>query len=52
MNEALKKYKKKITRIYIDMYPTDKKILEHLQKQQSKARYIKELIKNDIKKEP
>ena len=55
--EAQKKAKdkcrsEKVKRFTIDFYPTDSELWEHLQSQEVKQKYIKELIKKDIKKEP
>lgn len=47
---AKKAYKAKIKRLFIELYPTDADILEHLQKQESTAGYIKQLIREDIQK--
>ena len=54
MNEAQRRakkaYKAKIKRLFIELYPTDADILEHLQQQESTAGYIKRLIREDIAK--
>lgn len=52
MNEsqrkAKNKYKAKIKRLFIELYPTDADLLEHLQQQDSVQGYIKKLIRDDI----
>lgn len=55
MTEAEKransKYKKdKVIRTQLDFYPTDQDILDHLATKPSKQRYIKDLIRADMKK--
>lgn len=50
--KARANYRKKITELRIELYPTDEDIKEHLNKlQEPKATYIKKLIREDIKKE-
>lgn len=56
INEAKKKAKKKyrqksVKQINLEFYPTEKELIEHLEKQPLKATYIKTLIRNDIKKQ-
>ena len=49
--EAQEKYKReKVTRVAIALYPTDQDIIEKLKTLPSKQRYIKDLIRADIKK--
>lgn len=49
--EAQDKYKReKVTRVVVDLYPTDQDIIEKLKTLPSKQRYIKDLIRADIKK--
>lgn len=49
---ADQKYKKeKAKRQYIEFYGTDAELWEHLQKQPQKQTYLKNLIREDIKKE-
>jgi tRNA U54 and U55 pseudouridine synthase Pus10 len=43
-------YRKKLKQVNIEFYPNDADILEHLEKQQSKATYIKELIRKDMER--
>lgn len=55
-SEALKrakaKYKaEKVKKMLLEFYPTDAELLEHLEKQEKKQTYIKNLIREDIKKE-
>lgn len=45
-----KKYKKKVKKITVEFYPTESDLLEHLKKQPRKQTYIKDLIREDIKK--
>jgi hypothetical protein len=48
---ADQKYKKeKAKRTYIEFYGTDADIWEHLQEQPQKQTYIKNLIREDMKK--
>lgn len=53
ITEAQKKAKdkyrtEKVKRITIDFYPADAELWEHIQKQDKKQTYIKELIKKDL----
>jgi hypothetical protein len=49
---ADRKYKKeKAVRTYIEFYPTEAGLVEHLNKQDKKQTYIKNLIREDMKKE-
>jgi hypothetical protein len=55
MSEALKRakkkyFQKKTTRLTIDFYPTEKELIEQIEKQPKKQTYIKELIREDMKK--
>ena len=45
---AVKKYKEKVNRITVDFYPSEAELWEHLQQQDKKQTYIKELIRQDI----
>lgn len=47
--KATKKYKEKVKRITIDFYPSEAELWEHLQQQDMKQTYIKNLIRKDIK---
>lgn len=47
---AKKNYQKNITRLTIDFYPTEKDLIDHIQKQLKKQTYIKDLIRADINK--
>ncbi len=47
--KAVKKYKEKVKRITLDFYPTDEEIWNHIQKQDKKQTYIKDLIRADMK---
>jgi hypothetical protein len=54
-SEALKrakaKYKaEKVKKVLLEFYPTDAELLEHLEKQEKKQTYIKNLIREDMKK--
>jgi hypothetical protein len=44
------KYKERVNRITIDFYPTEAELWEHLQSQDKKQTYIKNLIRADIEK--
>lgn len=48
---ADQKYKEKIKRVYIELYPSDTDVIEHLDKQDKKQTYIKNLIRADMEKE-
>lgn len=49
---ADKKYKAKVKKMLLEFYPTDTDIIEHLDNlDQPKQTYIKDLIREDIKKE-
>ena len=48
--KALEKYKAKVKRLTVDFPPSDAELYEHLQKQQNKQRYIKDLIRKDMGK--
>lgn len=55
MSEAKKrakeKYQAKVKRFTVDFYPTEQELWEHLQAQKNKQGYIKQLIRQDIKKD-
>ena len=46
---AKAKYAAKATKITIEFYPQDEALLQHLQEQENKQGYIKELIKKDLR---
>ena len=49
--KARANYKKKITELRIELYPTDEDIKQHLERlQEPKATYIKRIIREDIQK--
>jgi hypothetical protein len=48
---AIQKYRQKVKRITVSFYPTEEAEWEHLQKQQKKQTYIKDLIRADMKGE-
>lgn len=48
--QAKRKYQKKVTRLSIDFYPTESDLIEHLEKQDKKITYIKNLIRADMNK--
>ena len=48
--KALEKYRAKTKRFTVDFPPADAELWEHLQKQPNKQRYIKDLIREDMKK--
>ena len=54
MTEAQKrakaKYRQKTKRIYVDFYPTEIALIEHIEKQPKKQTYIKNLIRKDMNK--
>lgn len=45
------KYKEKVKRITIDFYPAEEELWEHLQSQEKKQTYIKDLIRKDMRGE-
>lgn len=47
--KAIKKYKEKIKRILLEFSPAEYEIYEHIQQQDKKQTYIKDLIRADIK---
>lgn len=47
---AVAKYKQKVNRITIDFYPTESELWNHIQQQDKKQTYIKNLIRADIEK--
>lgn len=47
---AKKKYKQKVNRFSLDFHPSEAELYAHLQAQPQKATYIKELIRQDMKK--
>lgn len=52
MNEAKltakQRYRKKVFRITIDFYPTEKELIDKINEQPKKQTYIKDLIRKDI----
>ena len=49
IKRAKAKYAAKATKVTIEFYPQDEALLRHLQEQDNKQGYIKELIKKDIR---
>lgn len=47
---AKKKYQKNITRLTIDFYPTEQELIDMIARQPKKQTYIKDLIREDIKR--
>ena len=47
---AIKNYKKKLNRITIDFSPAEQQLWEHLQNQEKKQTYLKDLIRKDMSK--
>ncbi len=47
---AAANYKKKLNRITIDFSPAEQEMWEHIQAQEKKQTYIKNLIRADIEK--
>ena len=45
---AKAKYNEKVVKVTIELYPTDKDLIDKLQEQTSKQAYIKDLIRKDI----
>jgi hypothetical protein len=52
MTEAQKrakaKYKQKVTRVVVELYPTEQDLLDHVNKQPQKQTYVKGLIRADM----
>lgn len=48
--KAKKNYLDKGLRFRVDFYPSEKELIDHLQKQPQKQTYIKDLIRKDIEK--
>lgn len=48
--KAKKKYQNKGKRIYIEFYPTEAELIEHLEKQPNRQGYIKGLIRADLER--
>lgn len=49
--KAKKNYRSKGKRLTIDFYPTEADLIEQIEKQPQKQTYIKDLIRDDIKRE-
>ena len=47
---AKEKYRKKGKRLMLQFYQTEQDMIDHLEKQSAKATYIKNLIREDMKK--
>ena len=48
---AVQKYKQKLKRAYIEFYPAEEDLFEHLQNRPKKQSYLKDLIRADMMKE-
>lgn len=48
---ADRKYKTKVKKMLLEFYPTDTDLIKHLEKQDKKQTYIKNLIREDMRKE-
>jgi hypothetical protein len=46
---AKAKYSEKVSKVTIEFYPTDAELLAKVKSQPSQQRYIKDLIKKDLK---
>lgn len=44
------RYRKKLVRITIDFYPTEKGLIDKINEQPKKQTYIKDLIRKDIER--
>lgn len=49
--EAQRRYRKKVKRILVEFYPTESDLIEHLEQQEKKQTYIKDLIRMDLEKQ-
>lgn len=47
---AKRKYLSKGKRITVDFYPTEADLIEHIEKQDKKQTYIKDLVRRDMEK--
>lgn len=47
---AKEKYHAKVKRLTVDFYPTETDLWEHIQQQEKKQTYIKDLIRADMNK--
>ena len=47
---AKEKYRKKGKRLMLQFYQSEQDMIDHLEKQSAKATYIKNLIREDMKK--
>ena len=47
---AVKKYKEKVKRITLEFHPSEMDLYEHIQQQDKKQTYIKDMIRADINK--
>lgn len=47
---AVKKYKEKLKRTYLEFYPAEEDLWNHIQSQPKKQTYIKDLIRADMEK--
>lgn len=47
---AKKKYREKIKRVYLDLYPSEADLIEQIEKQPNKQGYIKRLIRADMER--
>lgn len=48
---AKQKYQSQVKRLTIDFYPTEADLIAHIEKQEKKQTYIKDLIRKDMKGE-
>ena len=48
--KAVKKYKEKVKRMTIEFSPTEMELYNHIQQQDKKQTYVKDLIRKDISK--
>lgn len=48
---ANRKYKEKVKKVLVEFYPTEAELWKHLQAQDKKQTYIKNLIRADMNKE-
>lgn len=46
--KAVKKYKEKVKRMTIEFSPTEMELYDHIQQQDKKQTYVKDLIRADI----
>lgn len=47
--KAVAKYRKKCRQFVMTFYPSETELLEHFEGQENKTKYLKDLIRNDMR---